>query len=449
MADVVVIGAGPTGCAAALALAQRGAEVLLAEAQPKAAERFAGEWMHPPGVRKLAELGVDVERLSRASGSGFVLLAPHEEPVQLPYARGFSLARVHHDLVFELREIVSRHPRVRYRPGCAFRGFEGNAVILEDQGERQLVRPQRVIGADGRNSKVRAALDAPGAPQPISYMMGIEMKDVRLPFEGLGHVIAGGPGPALLYRVDKDTIRGCLDVPIDLGGDARKKDAIYRAFSRVLPRSLLGAFSESLKQATPWAATRFSPRTYFGRDHVWLAGDAVGHLHPITGMGMTLGLLDAAAVAECDNLEQYEARRGNYIVELLTNVLYHVLRREDESALRVRHGLLSMLRNDGRERLRTMRILTGEDESPTSFVQAFVKAAAVTIADSLPLHPRHAGRDLSWLKWPMSAALAPFVESRKLRAQSSFDTPIRDPRSLLLGRLAPYSNNSHASTPAE
>ena len=55
--DVTVIGAGPAGATAAIAFARRGATVLLAEANPKAASRFAGEWMHPPGVRVLERLG--------------------------------------------------------------------------------------------------------------------------------------------------------------------------------------------------------------------------------------------------------------------------------------------------------------------------------------------------------------------------------------------------------
>ncbi len=431
MADVVVVGAGPTGCAAAIALAQNGAEVILAEAKPKAAERFAGEWMHPPGVRQLDKLGIDTGRLTRASGSGFVLMAPQEEPVQLPYARGYSLARIHHDLVFDLRQLAESHPKITYRPNCAFRGFEGEHVVLEHNGQKELHTYQRVVGADGRNSKVRQALNAPLSAFPISYMMGVEMKGVKLPFEGLGHVIAGGPGPALLYRVNSDTVRGCLDVPVELGGDARKKEAIYKGFAKVLPKSLLTAFESALAQASPWAATRFAPRTFFGRDRVWLAGDAVGHLHPITGMGMTLGMLDATALAACNTLVEYEERRSSYVVELLTNVLYHVLRREDESARRVRHGLLAMLRNNPNQRLRTMRILTGEDENPTSFVLAFLKTAAITLSKSLPLHPSHVGTDLNWLKWPMSAALSPVLGPKTLRAQCSFASPFEDPKALL------------------
>ena len=62
--DVAVIGAGPIGCAAAIAFAQRGATVLLLEANPRASERFAGEWIHPSGVQILEKLGLD--RLRRS-----------------------------------------------------------------------------------------------------------------------------------------------------------------------------------------------------------------------------------------------------------------------------------------------------------------------------------------------------------------------------------------------
>ncbi|MBC7174406.1 MAG: NAD(P)/FAD-dependent oxidoreductase, partial [Polyangiaceae bacterium] len=43
--DVVIAGAGPAGIAAAASLAERGAEVLLLEAEPGAARRLAGEWL--------------------------------------------------------------------------------------------------------------------------------------------------------------------------------------------------------------------------------------------------------------------------------------------------------------------------------------------------------------------------------------------------------------------
>ncbi len=48
--DVGVIGGGPVGCVAALEFARRGASVLLLEANPRASQRLAGEWLHPPAL---------------------------------------------------------------------------------------------------------------------------------------------------------------------------------------------------------------------------------------------------------------------------------------------------------------------------------------------------------------------------------------------------------------
>ncbi len=409
--------------------------MLLVEGNPKAARRFAGEWMHPPGVRKLTHLGIDTKRITRASGTGFVLFAKNEEPVQLPYDRGSSLARVHHELVEELRQAARGQTLVEYREDVSFAGFDGEAALLhESSGRVQRLLFDRVIGADGRNSKVRAALGQAPSSTPISYMMGVDLKDCRLPFEGLGHVIAGGLGPALLYRIDDSTVRACLDVPNWLGPGARKKQAVRDGFRSALPPQLTAAFEKGLENATPWAATRFQARTFFGRGRVWLAGDAVGHLHPVTGMGMTLGILDAAAAAESATLLDYENARQSYVVELLTKVLYHVLQREDDSARRVRRGLFEMLRESANERRRTMRILTSEDERRSSFVTAFVKASGYALRSHLrqtglrPSETESVLEDLTWLKWPMSALVPDKAAGSSERGRRSFFEPLPSPK---------------------
>jgi hypothetical protein len=146
-------------------------------------------------------------------------------------------------------------------------------------------------------------------------------------------------------------------------------------------------------------------------------------------MGMTLGILDAAAAAECETIEQYQSERSCYVVELLTNVLYHVLQRDDESARRVRRSLFELLRSDPSERLRTMRILTGEDENRSSFVATFAKVSGRSLRSSLPARMREPGRkealleDMRWLKWPLSAALASEGTIQGLRHSSTFEQP--------------------------
>src|SRR6187401_2765347 len=94
--DVAVVGAGPTGATAAIAFAKRGARVTLIEGHPGAARRFAGEWIHPPGVRTLRALGVDIPALAKSQGHGFAILGDDSaDPVCLPYGEGESIARVH------------------------------------------------------------------------------------------------------------------------------------------------------------------------------------------------------------------------------------------------------------------------------------------------------------------------------------------------------------------
>ncbi len=434
--DVVIIGAGPTGCAAALAFAKRGAEVLLVEAQPEAAKRFAGEWMHPPAVRALRSLGVDTESLGAARGHGFVLFGSDgEPPVQLPYVRGTGIARVHHDLVDDLRNYARRDPRIEYLPYYGFSGLDGHVVELENRKtrDRRRVWAQRVIGADGRKSKVLAALGEGQLGQPLGFMMGIELQDVVMPYEGLGHVFFGGPGPALFYRVGDRMVRGCLDVPDAAGSEGRKKENVLNSFLPHLPANWHREFEKSLSGATPWAATRFQPRSCFGKDHVWLAGDAVGHVHPVSGMGMTFGILDAVTAAQVDTLEAYREARGVYVSELLTNVLYSIFRRHDESATRVRHGLLKMLREHPVERRRTMQVLTGEDSRGSTFVRSFLRASGYAIGHTVSeADPSALGvftlaqslkRDAAWLKWPLGALVGDLTNPGLLRGNSSWQSP--------------------------
>ena len=115
--DVVVIGAGPVGCAAALAFAAKGADVLVLEANPKGAQRLAGEWLHPPALDVLQGLGVDphVEG-SYADGKGFVVFPDDgREPLMLPYPDDtLGMSCEHDTLVARLREHIEGHPGIRY-----------------------------------------------------------------------------------------------------------------------------------------------------------------------------------------------------------------------------------------------------------------------------------------------------------------------------------------------
>jgi 2-polyprenyl-6-methoxyphenol hydroxylase-like FAD-dependent oxidoreductase len=415
-ADVAIIGAGPTGASAAIAFANQGARVMLVEGFPNAAARFAGEWIHPPGVQALRAMGVDVAALAASRGHGFAIFGDDEaDPVCLPYGGGTAIARVHDQLVAHLREHAASLGNVTYLPNHVFAQLDGNLVELEDRerNRRVSLRAERIIGADGRASKVRSALAGPSTSQPLSYMAGLELLDATLPFEGLGHVFLGGPGPALLYRIDQRRIRACLDFPGQNSSAQRKPAAVYAAFRRVLPPQLEPALRAAVQKPLTWAATGVRPRVFYGQRNVWLVGDAVGHVHPLSGVGMTLGILDAAAAARQKCLSTYRQERDAHVAERLASVLYLAFSRQDASATRVRHGLLRMLRGSPGERSRTMRLLTSEERAGRSFADAFLRASGhVVLAgaeqsavgrQSWQQWARQLREDADWLAWPLRA----------------------------------------------
>jgi squalene monooxygenase len=185
--DVAVVGAGPVGAVAALAHARRGARVALCEANPRSARRLAGEWLHPPAIQVLRELGIDLpsEIPEHAAGQGFVVFPDDgSAPCLLPYgdgALGYSCR--HQALVETLRLAAASHPGVEYRPGVRVRRIEGRSLHYTENGSSGFLTADRIVGADGRGSIVRTSLGLSVARSISSRMVGLLLHDAELPFE--------------------------------------------------------------------------------------------------------------------------------------------------------------------------------------------------------------------------------------------------------------------------
>ncbi|MCA9577098.1 MAG: squalene/phytoene synthase family protein [Myxococcales bacterium] len=389
--DVVVVGAGPAGIAAAAGFAQRGADVLLLEAAPEAKTRLAGEWLHPRAATALSKLRLleALPRSARQTGHGFAFFSDDgSAPVLLPYAEGQrALALEHSVLVDALRTAVAAAPRVTYVPHARVHTLSAGTLDYTQRGTTHHVRAGLVVGADGRSSFVRAALLGPRhAPPAVSHMAGVLLEDVTLPYEDHGHVLLGGPGPLLMYRVSERHVRLCLDVPA--GSAARTPEAIYHAFAPVLPSGLRRAFRGTLEHGkVTWAANRLTPRSHYGAGDVALVGDAVGTTHPLSAAGMSLGILDAMALVGARDVRAYAQRRSreSHVPEVLARALYEVVTRDDESATAVRDAMVRMWRRSPRERARTMHILSGQDPGRASFAAAFTKVAGGALAASVAM----------------------------------------------------------------
>lgn len=438
------------GSVTAIAFARRGARVLVLEANPHACRRFAGELIHPPGVAVLDALRIGrFEQSSAHTSYGFKIFPDDgSTPIELPYPEGVALTCAHDAMVENLREVASSISGVEVMSFARVVEIEGNRVRLDDreQGRRVEISADRIIGADGRASIVRRQLGLRDNSMLLSYMASVELRGLELPFEGFGHVLLGGPGPALLYRIGPDRVRGCLDVPLRYGAAGRTPAFLWDAFSPVMPPAVLPAFRRALMEGPiSWAANRFCPRADFGRGPVALVGDALGHVHPMTAIGLTMGFLDARSVAEHDHLEDYARARQAYVPELLASALYHCFRREDPSATGVREAMFRVLRTSAAARRQTMMILSGLEDRTSSFGGIFLRIAAEAIGSTARSALRTGGiRALpaalssyrEWMQWPV-ASLMPEGLRQSYRGRGTVTHPIPVLKGLIPVKDAP------------
>ena len=424
--DIVVVGAGPVGCVTALAYARSGAKVILLEARPRNTKRLAGEWLHPPSLQILEDLGVSLsyKTVNFATGLGFVVFADDgNEPVQLNYPDdAVGLSCEHNLILATLRKAVI---------DCVDIDFITNALVTQIQGQQltfqyykgeTTIIAEGIVGADGRSSLARKALGIPYKPELVSYMAGVLLENVELPFEGYGHVLLGGLGPVLIYRINDNRVRMCLDVPLDF---PKKSANLWDAYSPILPSQLLGAFRKALeKNRVQWVANQYSSRTHYGRPGLALVGDATGYFHPITATGMTIGFMDVKYLVRSKSFGNYQYQRkfGTYVPEMLAMTLHEVFRRNDESAVAIRRAIYQMWRQEPQECDCTMNLLSGAQTNILHFSKSFLKGLAIAVKFVFKNNVsagkwRHLIQSLAalslWLRLPIVIALSRFYKPKR------------------------------------
>lgn len=389
-----IVGAGPVGCLAAISLARAGNPVTVFEANPGGRRRFAGEWLHPSGVRALERAGVLSDNDSSALGmlhQGFAIFPDdRSEPVLLEYPEGDQGLVFEHGLLLErLRERAVSQDGVRFLSGARVCRVEAGQVEFQ-QGDSKEIKTHaaaRIVGADGRGSIVRPALRLPRSSKLISYMVGIMMKDVELPYEGYGHVILGAPGPILLYRVAPNQVRVSIDVPVESGSGADHwKELLREEYLPFFPESLRDGFAHAVgSEPIQFRANRYRARLEYGNENLTLVGDAVGFQHPLTAMGMTLGFQDAEGLANAETFEEFcrKRRAVTLVPEMLAMTLYQAFSGRDPGAREVRKAIYSMWRKYPKERERTMRLLAGEITSPVGFSISFLRGVKLALWGSV------------------------------------------------------------------
>ncbi len=375
--DVAIVGAGPVGSVCALAHARGGARVALLEANNGAPRRLAGEWLHPPAVRTLRDFGLDLGSAPDSSeGKGFVVF-PEDggDPIMLPYpGSSLGLSCEHAVIVSSLHEAVANEPGIDFMPGARVREVERERLTFTRNGAVQSVTAGRTVGADGRSSVVRRSLGLSTSPKTCSLMVGILLEDVELPVDGYGHMLCGGPGPILMYPLGGNRVRVLLDVPRERWARPDRVEVMASSCGALLPEALRPSFVQALRSGEySVAANGVKPRISYGHPGRVLVGDAAGHYHPLTGVGMTLGFGDALALAESDDFNEFARGRvqATRAPELLAIGVYEAFADRRDEAVVLRQAVYRSWRTAPAVRDRTTRLLACEDTSTVRLGFAF------------------------------------------------------------------------------
>jgi 2-polyprenyl-6-methoxyphenol hydroxylase-like FAD-dependent oxidoreductase len=307
--DVVVVGAGPVGCALSLLLGARGRSVLLVE-------RHNGPYPLPRAVHfddetarilQACGLGGELSGLSEPAttyewrnGEGLPLLR-FETPLQgrqgWPSANMFNQPDLE-DRLFDRVE-ATEHVSLQWGHAAVGIGQDGDGAWVEvepaDSGARRRVGASYVVGCDGANSTVRellgmtfddrgfyydwlvvdVALDEPRVFDPPN----LQVCDPGRPTT----MVSGGPGRRRWEFM-------CLP-----GESLETLDEEAAAWKFLEPWDVRPDNATMVRHAGYRFRARWATRWHDAR--IFVAGDAAHQTPPFAGQGMCAGLRDAANLA--------------------------------------------------------------------------------------------------------------------------------------------------------
>ncbi|RJL20827.1 NAD(P)/FAD-dependent oxidoreductase [Bailinhaonella thermotolerans] len=295
MIDLLVVGGGPAGLAAAVHAARSGWSVAVLEPRVFPVDKPCGEGLMPRALRELSALGVAPPG---RPFHGIRYLTPSRS-AEAPFREGPGLAVRRTDLHAALAARAAAlgvdlipgkavgltqatgHVDLAYRP--AGRGRAGGAA---DCG--RVARARWVIAADGLGSSVRRilGLDVRAAGE---RRFGLRRHYRVEPWSGFVEVHWAAGAEAYVTPVAGDLV-GVAVLTTRRGGF----DEHLAAFPGLAGR-LTGPAVTPVRGAGPLRRGAASPVA--GR--VLLVGDAAGYVDALTGEGVSLALAGARAAVEC------------------------------------------------------------------------------------------------------------------------------------------------------
>ena len=308
--DVIIIGAGPAGCASALLLHQKGLRVLVLDRAGFPRDKVCGEFISPAADDILKELGVldAIQQFDPVRLRG-VAISSYGKPelcIDYPPCPGrvnpmtsLSLSRFQLDHML-VQKVIEQGVEVRERHAVDDFLFEDNRVTGV-KGRNEVNRSftcsaQIVVDASGRNglSLRRLGLIKPHrGSQKVA--LAAHWENIQFP-QDYCYMHVSSPGYTGMAPVGSDSVNVALVVE-DRHVKGRELDAFYQAvvLGNERRQSLLsGARPKERVRSVGSLAYDVRPVPCGG---LVLAGDTTGFIDPFTGEGIYLSFRSAQLAA--------------------------------------------------------------------------------------------------------------------------------------------------------
>ena len=302
--DLLIIGGGPAGAAAAIRAARGGASVTVFEKGEPGRDKICGDGLTPRAVRALDELGVDLSDAHRIDG---LRMIANRTERQLPWP-GIDPFPAH-GAVWPRRLLDERLMQL---------AGEAGAELLWGQDALPVLDGSRVTGVrvGARSWSAPMVVVATGAPGSVARMLGAE-RDPDEPFGLAIRAYAESPRHAERYLEACLTLRDeqgvavpgygwmfpCGDGTVNIGVGAL---STMKGFRSLNLNRLQDSYRSLVQDSWDLGPDRERPRAWrlpmsTVRRHGpgWVAvGDAAGLVNPMNGEGIDYGLESGMLAAD-------------------------------------------------------------------------------------------------------------------------------------------------------
>jgi 2-polyprenyl-6-methoxyphenol hydroxylase-like FAD-dependent oxidoreductase len=295
--DVLIVGGGPAGLAAAIVFGRNDLSVMVCEREALPRDKACGEGIMPTGVEHLAQLDaiahLDPRYVRNLAGIRFHSAGGHVATAHFREGHGLGVRRT--NLSAALLAATRRWPAIEIRHAACVRRLKMTSGGVLVQIGDDAVQARLLVGADGLHSRVRRWAGLEGPPQRLRRL-GARQHFAINPCEPYVDVIQGRGIEAYVTPCGEGQVGVAFLWDPTVYREAQGGDGLIRSLMAAFPE-LERRFASTARLSQPIAA---GPLHHLARrraaDAVILIGDAGGYIDACTGEGISIALAQAMAI---------------------------------------------------------------------------------------------------------------------------------------------------------